>query len=149
MSAVKIKLLIILSVLVLLFGLWNIVWFIMTNNRYEAFLSAVPESKHDNHVIEKNGYVYSVKRPGYLSFTGNLAIISSEYKETLIIWPLMDGSYEYGIRVQKDGQVHELTLDEQLRPIDPNDSRIASLVADLEPQINALYKKATDMWDLQ
>lgn len=51
-------------VLVLLFSIWNIVWFIMTNNRYEAFLSAD------------------------------------------------------GIRVQKDGQVHELTLDEQLRPID-------------------------------
>ncbi|MCP3795520.1 MULTISPECIES: hypothetical protein [unclassified Paenibacillus] len=135
-------------IIVLLFGVWNAVWFILTNNRYDDFLKAVPKSKFGNHIIKKDGYVYNVKRPDYLSFTGNLGINNPEARETLIIWPLIDGSYEFGVRLQKDGIIYELSLDEQMQPVDQNDKQTNILIQELKPEITALYEKANSMWKL-
>lgn len=136
-------------ILVVLFGVWNIVWLIMTNNRYESFLEAVPKSKLGNHIIKIDGYSYNVKRPDYLSFTGNLGINNPEEGKSLIIWPLINGGYEYGIRIQKGKEAYEFYLNEQLEPIDKDNKQAAKLVQEFKPEIAALFEKANSMWDLE
>ncbi|MNW45226.1 hypothetical protein D3C74_224850 [compost metagenome] len=149
MQSVKVKILIIVGlILVLLFGVWNIVWLIMTNNRYADFLEAVPKSKFGNHTMKKNGYSYNVKRPDYLSFTGNLGINDTDGGNSLIIWPLINGGYEYGIRIQTRGEAYELYLNEQLEPINKDNKQAAQLVQEFKPEIAALFEKANSVWDL-
>ncbi|OAB40798.1 hypothetical protein [Paenibacillus glacialis] len=135
-------------ILVLLFGAWNVAWLITTNNRYDGFLKAVPKSEFGIHVIKKDGYVYGVSRPGYLSFTGNLAINNSDEGNSLIIWPLIKGGYEYGIRIQQEGKVYEIFLNEHLKPADNDDTK-NQIFQQLKPEIDMLFEKANLMWNLE
>lgn len=150
MKKSKIKILLITgSIVILLFGIWNIVWLVMTNNRYDVFLDSIPKSKYGNHIIKKDNYVYNVSRPGYLSFTGNLGINDPEGGNALIIWPLIKGGYEYGIRITKEKKVYEIMLDDQMKPINKNDKTASELVEELKPEIIALFEKANSMWGIK
>ncbi|MGF7049401.1 hypothetical protein J2T13_003912 [Paenibacillus sp. DS2015] len=151
MKRVKAKPIMITGIILifLLFGVWNLVWLIMTNNRYNGFLEAVPKSKFGNHTIKKDRDVYNVSKPGYLSFTGNLGINNPEEGYALIIWPLIKGGYEYGFRVQKEGKVYEFYLNEQLKPMDEDNKQVAKLVQEFKPEIAELFEKANSMWELE
>ena len=76
---------------------------------------------------KKTGTLFNEKKPGYLSLTGHLGVSKQESMEGLIIWPLLIGGYEYGFMVQKDGEVYEINLDEELNPIDQGDETAARL----------------------
>ncbi|SMF24073.1 hypothetical protein SAMN02744102_02161 [Paenibacillus barengoltzii] len=54
MRSLKSKIVIIISVsLIVLFGIWNVVWYVVTNNRYHDFLTVVPKSQFGNHILKK------------------------------------------------------------------------------------------------
>lgn len=145
----RIKLIILVGLIaLLLFGLWNVTWLVMTNNRYSDFLKAVPKSEFGNHILKKDTYVYNVKRPDYLSFTGNLGINNPEKGTALIIWPKITGGYEYGIRIQAQGKAYEFYLNEQLEPINQSNQQTLKLVQKFKPEITLLLGLANEMWNL-
>ena len=49
----KNKILFTALVLLLLFGAWNLTWYIQTKNRYQPFLASVPENQSGTHSIRK------------------------------------------------------------------------------------------------
>lgn len=64
MRSLKSKIVITISVsLIVLFGIWNVVWYVVTNNRYHDFLTVVPKSQFGNHILKKDGHVYNVEQP--------------------------------------------------------------------------------------
>ncbi|MWC27098.1 hypothetical protein [Paenibacillus sp. MMS18-CY102] len=143
------KFVIVLLVALLLFGAWNLVWLIMTKNRYHGFLEAVPKNERGTHVIsDDEGYSYNVKTPDYLHFTGNLGVSNFEKGEALIIWPLINGGYEFGFRLQKDGKAFEIYVDEHMNPIDTSDENMVELVKKYKAEIDAMYARAEKVWDL-
>ncbi|WP_422659872.1 hypothetical protein ACK8P5_04925 [Paenibacillus sp. EC2-1] len=145
----KVPLIILVSILLLLFAAWNIAWILLTNNRYEDFLKAVPKSKFGNHIIRKDDYVYGVNRPTYLSFTGNLSVNNSKEGKLLIIWPLMNGKYEYGIMIKKKDKVYQVHLNHDLTPIKKNSLIEQRIAEDLKLEVTELLKRAKLVWDLE
>ena len=133
----KKAILVVIGVLVLIFAIWNITWFVFMNNTYEPLLDAVNSQEHlvleDSCVYD--GYRYSVFPPSYLSFSGNLTISiyddenieDGETRSSLLIWPKINGEYEYGISLrvfdidsEKDGfsfESYSFILDEKMEPL--------------------------------
>lgn len=146
----KNKILFTALVLLLLFGAWNLTWYIQTKNRYQPFLASVPENQSGTHSIRKeDGYVYNVKSPGYLTYTGNLGVSNSEKGESLIIWPLISGGYKYGFRLQRDGQAYEIYVDENMQSIYKGNEEHNQLIQKYKPELDNLYARAHEMWTLE
>ena len=60
--------------------------FIITTDKYNKFVEAVPKNEHGlRFIVKEDGYMYSVKKPDYLHYTGNLAVANNEKGELLII----------------------------------------------------------------
>lgn len=144
------KVLVAAIIIILLFGAWNLTWYIQTQNRYAPFLEAIPENQSGTHSIRKaDDYVYNVKAPDYLSYTGNLGVSNLDKGEALIIWPLMSGDYTYGFRLTSKGQTYEIYVDKNMEPVDKNNEETNQLVQQFKPQLDALYEKALNTWDLE
>lgn len=140
----------ILLIVILIFGVWNLSWFCITTIKYNKFVKVIPKNKWGLHFIEKeDGYLYNVKKPSYLSFTGNLGVSNKEKGEILIIWPLISGGYEYGFRLQKDGVAYEIYVDENMEPIDKNNSVATQNVKENKAELEKLFSKANKMWQLK
>ncbi|WPP41126.1 hypothetical protein SK066_21615 [Paenibacillus hunanensis] len=140
---------IILVSIVILFILWNLVWFGFNYIKYNNFVGALPETSTGNHILVKDGYTYGVKTPDYLSFTGNLSISNSSKGELLIIWPLPFGGYQYGFRLQENGNVYELNLDENMNLVGEQNESDLKAVTENKQTIQSLYNKAKAIWDLK
>ena len=130
-----------------LFVLINLVWFIVVTIRYNKFIEAVPKNEWGRYFIRKDdGYMYSVKKPSYLSFTGNLGVVSKESDEALIIWPSIFDGYEYGFRLQKEEKAYEIYVDENMNPIYEKDAHI---VNKFKTELEELFSKANETWNLK
>lgn len=101
------------------------------------------------HYIVKDGYLYGVKKPDYFQFTGNLTVVNRETDETLIIWPLMSGGYEYGYRLQEDGEAFEIYVDEDMKPIDKGDTVSVQKVEEHKDELKKIFSKADKMFSLK
>jgi len=122
----------------------------MTTIKYNKFIEVVPKNEWGLHFIKKeDGYIYSVKKPSYLSFTGNLGVANNEKQEALIIWPLLSGGYEYGFRLQKDGRAYEIYVDENMEPIHKDDMVAVQKVEEYKAELEKLLSKANEMWLLE
>jgi DNA modification methylase len=106
------------------------------------------------HYIENDadGFSYSVKYPDYLEFTGNLSIASpstdeeNPYTDSLIIWPLLKGGYEYGVILYTDDTQYQIYIDKNGNAIDEEDENI---VAEHSQSILTLLEKANTMWGIE
>lgn len=134
-----------------LFLILNVIWYIFTTQRYGPFVEAVPLNGMGIHYIEKDGYSYSVKKPDYLYYTGNLAVNHPDHKNSLIIWPEVNGEYTLGFRLQENEEAFEIYLDENMSPLEEyEESDIASQkVKEHQKEINDLMSKADEMWDIR
>lgn len=136
--------------LIVIFILVNISWFIFVHVKYNPYEQAVKKStlnSSESEEYDKN-FTYSVKKPDYLSLTGNLAVtqnitISSKgvrlekdgkkrYSGVdidAIIWPNISGTYvivinifDYNGKVDSNGnskyEEYEFSLDENMKPIE-------------------------------
>ncbi|KXG10854.1 hypothetical protein AT864_00722 [Anoxybacillus sp. P3H1B] len=140
----------ILLLITLIFVIWNLSWFLITTIKYNNFVKDIPKNEWGLHFIKKeDGYIYSVKKPNYLRFTGNLVVANNEKGETLIIWPLIFGGYEYGFRLQKDGAAYEIYVDENMEPINKDDTVAAQKVEEYKVELEELFSKANEMWELE
>lgn len=107
----KKKLVIFLVVLGVLVLGYNAVWLINLQKYVKLGHKIGYSEYYGAYAIEKDGYVFSVKKPRYLSFTGNLAVAEkrhytqnkSEYEYTdLLVWPNFTGGYTIGVRICKE-----------------------------------------------
>lgn len=136
--------------IILVFVVLNASWFLITTIKYNKFVKVLPKVKYGSYGTKKeDGYNYSVKKPGYLHYTGNLAVSNSEKGELLIIWPLISGGYNYGIRLQKDGIAYEIYVDENMKPIDKADTHSAQNIEEHKAGVEALLSRANKMWQFK
>ncbi|GAA0182032.1 hypothetical protein SH2C18_44780 [Clostridium sediminicola] len=128
----------------------NLSWFLITTVKYHKFIKAVPKDKYGVYGIKKeDGFTYSVKKPDYLQYTGNLAVSNMEKGELLIIWPLIFGGYEYGFRVQEEGGAYEIYVDENMNSIDKEDKIAIKKLQEHKAELEELFFKANEMWKLE
>jgi hypothetical protein len=86
------KKLIITGSVILLFGIYNLVWYIAVSEKYNDHIIGMEEIyPNRTYVIDnRDGYTYNVKIPDYLTFTGNLGIQPVGGGDcALIIWRVL------------------------------------------------------------
>lgn len=136
--------------IILVFVVINISWFSITSIKYNKFVKDLPKFGPGlSYGTLKDGYNYHVKKPNYLVYTGNLAVSNSETGELLIIWPLIFGGYEYGIRIQQGETAYEIYVDKNMNPIDKDDTYAVQIIEEHKAGIEALLTKANEMWPLK
>lgn len=128
----------------------NISWFSIIAIKYNKFVKDLPKLGGHSYAIKKeDGYNYSVKKPDYLHYTGNLGVSNSKKGEFLIIWPLVFGGYEYGIRIQQGETAYEIYVDENMNPIDKDDTYAVQIIEEHKAGIEVLLYNANEMWPLK
>lgn len=144
---VKTILLLIISIFIVL----NISWFLITTIKYDKYIEPIPKNEWGFHFIKKDGYIYSVKKPDYLYYTGNLAVDNTKKQTSLIIWPLIKGGYIYGFRLQEEGQAYEIYIDKNMKPTDKDKGDPVSIqkVEEHKADLQELFSKANEMWGLE
>ncbi|MFD3158846.1 hypothetical protein ACFIJ5_18720 (plasmid) [Haloimpatiens sp. FM7330] len=136
--------------IILVFAVLNASWFLITTIRYNKFVKDLPKVKYGSYGTKKeDGYNYSVKKPDYLHYTGNLAVNNSEKGELLIIWPLISGGYKYGVILQEKQESWNIYIDENMKPIDKDDPYAAQKIEEHKAGVKALISKANEMWNLK
>ncbi len=153
-SIVK-KVIKIVCILLVIFCLLNILWYCWRANKYGVYSEGMSETEFSSFVVPKyldssDGYNYSVKYPDYLSFTGNLALsVPSEddnpFTDSLIIWPNVDGSYEYGIILYEGEDEWQIYVDENGQALDPQYDEV---IENHQENVDLLFEKANERWDL-
>lgn len=89
--------------------------------------------------IDDEQYQYSVKKPDYLSWNGNLSLAEKDMEYVLIIWPnaFQKNMYEWGIMLDVEDKVYQIELsdaktakDELKQPIIDQNRKIISTMVD-------------------
>ena len=145
----------IILVILILFILINIIWFCWRAIKYNSYSKGMDKNTSYSIFVpkylknDKEGFSYSVKYPDYLSFTGNLAIsMPSEdyFSDSLIIWPNLKG-YEYGlILYDEENNEYMIDVDENKNP---KDSEYKEIANDHKDNIDILFEKANEFWNLK
>ncbi len=142
------KLYIILTVLILLFGVYNLIWYFVTQSKYDNLSKKMDEVvKNRSYVLNAgDGYVYNVKYPDYLTFIGNLGVSDEKNEMSLIIWPsLFNGDNEYGVRIIDEDESYEIMVDKDMKA---EDSEIKDIVNKYKDEIQILFQKADEKWGI-
>lgn len=133
----------VLLLLISIFVVWNFSWYLVTTIRYHEFVKAVPKNEIGTYVKKEDGYIFNVRKPSYLHYTGNLGVSSLQNKVSLIIWPQIFGGYKYGIRIQDDDKVYEIYVDGNMKPISKENSAI---IDKYNAKVEKLSSIAKEMW---
>ena len=140
-----------------LFILINISWYIWRMVKYESYSTGMEENFFSTWIVPRyiqtdtDGYDYSVKYPDYLSFTGNLSIVSSSpddnpFANALIIWPKTFGGYEYGVMLEEGEEQFQIYINPDGSAVYPEDSEVT---ARHQENIDELLQRARKMWNLE
>jgi hypothetical protein len=159
---IKFKILICFVSLILAF---NLVWFLFSHFKYKSFKDAVgyDEQKQSWQYNDKE-HVFGVSSPHYLSFTGNLSVTNirkidkdgnhlDEYTYSMIIWPKINGKYDYGVTVgirQDDKKVlkaYNFMLDSKMNSIEELTEEEQQILDNAKSEITLLYQKTKKMWN--
>lgn len=146
----KKKMLIIIGVIILSFGIYNLIWYIIVSEKYNDFIVDMEEIYPNiTYAIDnKDGYTYNVKIPDYLSFTGNLGVQPYEGGDhALIIWPGIFKETTYGVFITSDdGRTHAVMLTEERMPLSDAPEQTKQLVEENKDKIDELFDRADEMW---
>lgn len=141
----------VLLIFILLFIIWNLVWYFVVATTYDQFTKNILKDQHDDYFLEEDGYSYYVSKPHYLSWTGNLVITNLESDNSIIIWPsVFDDNLEYGalVHVGDNGEASVgITVDEKLIPIE-SDSESEKIINDNKSELESLMSEAKSFWKL-
>lgn len=111
-------------------------------------------------MISLDGFSYSVKKPSYLSLTGNLSLIDEKTSDGLIIWPNPITQNEYAVIITTDVTEIEgrevphqcvISIDENGQWADYSNvfgEKEKKILDDRKSEIQMWLKMADDMWDL-
>ena len=92
------KLMILLIVILLLFGIWNLSWYVLRLRPYQKLaekLDLINVGGGDNdelqrYFLEKDGYSFTIKMPTYLAFDGGFCCVSNY------------NNYEYSVDLEEE-----------------------------------------------
>lgn len=146
-------------VVVIVFVIYNIIWTSTINKIYDPFKKAI-----GGNVKNEGGYTYGVTLPKYLSYEGNISISEdinvkddgfSDATSALIIWPLRNGEYRYGVTLftgTKDGNSVnygiDLYLDENMNLAEQYGKEEIEMYEKFLPKIKILYDLAEETWGI-
>jgi len=104
--------LVIISIIILLFMMYNLFWYLFVYNEYDKYIAGFEEFRpHISYVLNgDDGYLYNVKYPDYLSFTGNLCVATNDGKQALLIWPEVFGTYKFGVQIIDEESEEEYSI---------------------------------------
>lgn len=155
----------IISAFLLIFAIINIFWFINWY-KYNDYKDAVGyDDIGDRYfTVDSEGYRFAVFAPDYLRFTGNLTVGNNLWEEesenctcSLIIWPLFNGDYNFGINIyvpisSETGYTYEcysFLLNENGECLTENlSSDEERILNENYSLIQKTYEKAHDMWGI-
>ncbi|MBA4538844.1 hypothetical protein H1Z61_17380 [Bacillus aquiflavi] len=146
----------IIVALTILIVLYNISWFSVYFFKYHSYTKNFPITENGKYLLEKDGYYFSVKKPDYLSYTGNLAITNKTNDLSIIIWPLLTKGYEYGLQMTSDDQtIYHIIVDSDLKYVDDKNSKFIDktvankIIKDNKTEIEAMVSKAHNIWNIK
>ena len=149
----KFIVLLIVVVLIVAFLIASSIWNIWRNHKYNPFAEGMKHATSTTGTVprfslEKNGDIYYVKYPDYLSTTGNLAIKPTDASEldSLIIWPQANGGFKYGVILNDGGTTYQVYINQDGKTALYEDDQW--LVDGHMVIIQQYLKKANAMWDL-
>lgn len=104
------------------FFLYSFIWYQIIHQKYDPYIKGMHptyEGRWEQFFlnifdVQENGFQYSVLYPGFLSYTGNLAISDKTDTFSVIIWPSFCGETEYGAMIQNNKGVYQIMVDENL-----------------------------------
>lgn len=136
--------------LMVLFGIYNVIWYTCSYQiieKYEKEFEEVADSGEKLY-IDAEGCQYSVKTPGYLLWDGNLAIVDEENKQAMIIWIEHGGKkVTTGIVVQSEPGIWiQMEMLDQKTAAESDRQEIADRY---QQDIARLYAKAYETWGLE
>lgn len=146
----KVNILVVIKVILLLFVAYNIVWYFFSykkNSKYEQNFKEIADSGVKIYVDDEE-YQYSVKKPGYLMWDGNLAITDNNLENSVIIWLDSFGSdITSGVMIMdENNEVMQIEMKDKTTALDKRDQKIVDSYND---EISKLYDKARDIWRLE
>lgn len=126
---------------------WNLVWFAYYSIGFNKYTEPL-DDMYGVKMLIKDDYTYSVKKPSYLSFVGNIAMTASNH-EGLIMWPNLFGEDVYGITILVNNERYDILLDENINLVGKTNNRDAEKVLkENKEKIENLYKQARLVWDI-
>lgn len=149
-----------LAVLLGLFAVYNAVWFAYREIRYKPLTENI-ENRYGVYLTAIDDVCYSVSKPSYLSFTGNLSLADAETHEGLIIWPAFPSGYRYAadivVRTDKaDGReipvLSPIMIDENGNWIDDSGNygkKEREIFDEKQEDIKEWLRLADEMWNLE
>lgn len=155
----------ILFTLSVIFFLYSAVWSAYVTYRYEPFRKKLGATVGcSTSLLKRDGYTYSVSKPHFLSFTGNLHISefitvggnqSEKMYADLLIWPCGINDYKVGVGIintttsqySLHGVVTGMMLDKNMNLLDDTPENRALYEQNLD-KIENLYHLAYEMWGI-
>jgi hypothetical protein len=144
----KNKLLVIWGSVVFIIVAYSLVWYIVSYKPYAKYEEGFQEFDKTGKklYVDNEGYTYSVKKPDYFNWTGNLAIVDMEDKASLIIWPIDNGkNMEVGVIIEDNGVSNQIELKDKKTAVYDDQQE---LVNQYNEQIEILYNKANEVWGI-
>lgn len=142
------KIITVVIFVIALFIMYNIIWFGWREKKYNLYVKNMETFIEQVSYVhtDEEGYLYNVKKPDYLCYTGNLCVASPNGEEALLIWPRVFGGYKYGLQVEKDNEVYSIMLNKDL---EAEDVEAEELVEENREAITTLNAKAVKMWSTE
>lgn len=127
--------------------IFHICWF-YNYSLYTRFTDGLNELvKFVTFSILEDDYIYHVKFPSYPTFTGNLAVSTSDSEYTLIIWPSRFEATEYGVMFPTGPETFtSIMVNRQLEAENEYDQ---ILIEENRAQLEDLFQKASKRWGNQ
>ncbi|UKS25915.1 hypothetical protein LOZ80_30875 [Paenibacillus sp. HWE-109] len=151
----KRKIMFAIGIAILIFIIWNLSWLVFVNFKYKPYTETVPKDKYGTyHIVGSEGYNFNVKKPDYLSLTGNLGSVAPDDICSLIIWPKVFGGYKYGLRIQDNSGGYDIMVDSNGNPIrldsqsNEEFEKTVEIIQKNKVSIQKIFDKVKSQWDL-
>lgn len=142
--------LVVIKLILLLFVAYNIVWYLFSYSKYRKYEKDFKEFADSGKKIyvDDEEYQYSVKKPDYLSWVGNLAITDKNMENSVIIWLDSVGSgMTLGVILMDENNAEmQIEMKDTKTALDKRNQKIVDSYND---EISKLYDKARDVWKLE
>ena len=174
------KLMILLMVILLIFGGWNLSWYLLKFRPYQKLAENLEliniggDDEMQRYYLEKDGYSFTIKMPGYLGFEGGFCRVSTynnfeysvdlneETKEdpneitgySLYYYPAIFGEDDYGFFVETHDGFTPMHVSKDLEFVNVPEEELSK--ADIEEDkklikenyeaLEKLMEQAISMW---